>query len=105
MTIDSHCHLNQSDYAEPIDNIVQRAQQAGVQHILAVACDPNDFEELKNQLQTYSMLYGAFAIHPEYAHLPQDLNQLKEYLCSSLKVVALGRGNTRRTAKAFLGTN
>ena len=89
MTIDSHCHLDQADYNEPVDNVIQRALQAGVANILAVACNPEDFAELATQLKQYDCLYGAFGIHPEYAHEPQDLENLQHYLVQK-KVVALG---------------
>ena len=89
MTIDSHCHLCQEDYNMPIDDVIQRALTAGVGHMLAVACNPDDYIELKTLLQKYPCLFGAFGIHPEYAHLGYDLKKLKEYL-SLPCVVALG---------------
>lgn len=89
MTIDSHCHLDQADYKEPVADIVDRSLKAGVQHILAIACCPDDFEELVQQLKTYPCLYGAFGIHPEYAHQPQALDKLKQYLVKN-NAVALG---------------
>jgi len=54
-----------------------------------VACCPTDFEELTQQLKLYPCLYGAFGIHPEYAHETQSLDDLKKYLTQK-KVVALG---------------
>ena len=89
MTIDSHCHLDQADYNEPVSDIVERAQKAGVQSILAIACCPDDYAELAQQLQTWPFVYGAFGIHPEYAHLPQKLDILKAYLLEN-HAVALG---------------
>ena len=89
MTIDSHCHLDQADYNEPVSGVIQRAQTVGVQHILAIACCADDFAELAQQLKKYPSLFGAFGIHPEYAHQPQQLDNLKDYLLKS-KAVALG---------------
>ncbi len=89
MTIDSHCHLDQADYNEPIQNVIQRAGEAGVQHILAVACNPDDFPELAEQLKTYPCLYGAFGIHPEYAHKKQDIENIEKYI-KETKAVAVG---------------
>ena len=80
MTIDSHCHLDQADYNEPVSEVIQRAKSAGVQHILAIACCADDFAELAQQLKEYPSLFGAFGIHPEYAHQPQQLDNLKDYL-------------------------
>lgn len=89
MTIDSHCHIDQADYQEPIEQIIYRALQAGVKHILAVACNPSDYEELYQQQQTFPMLYTAFGIHPEYAHQSQDIALLEETLIKS-KAIAVG---------------
>ena len=89
MTIDSHCHLDQADYSESIEDIVNRAKSAGVSHILAIACNPDDFMELAEQLQYFPNLYGSFGIHPEYAHQPHDLKNLEKYLIRC-KAVALG---------------
>ena len=87
--IDSHCHLDQADYEEPVDIIIQRAEKAGVDHIMGVACNPDDFEELSKQLKQHACLYGAFGIHPEYAHKQHDLDNLKKYLIEN-RAVALG---------------
>lgn len=89
MTIDSHCHLDQADYQEPVENIVSRADKAGVKRILAIACSPDDYAELASQLKQYPCLYGAFGIHPEYAHQPLSLDVLKKYLVEN-DAVALG---------------
>ena len=89
MTIDSHCHLDQADYNEPIQNIIDRAQKAGVSSILAVACNPDDFEELAQQLTENSSLYGAFGIHPEYAHQKQDIEKIKNYI-QKYRAIAVG---------------
>ncbi len=89
MTIDSHCHLEQSDYADPIKDVIARAVSAGVDHILGVACEPKDYEELAEQMKTYPEVFGAFGIHPEHAHLEQDIEKLKKYL-KKTGAVALG---------------
>jgi len=89
MTIDSHCHLDQADYNEPVEQVIHRASQAGVTHILAVACDPDDFSELADQLKKYPSLYGAFGIHPEYAHKKQDIENIKKYV-KSAGAIAVG---------------
>lgn len=90
MTIDSHCHLDKEDYQEPISIIIKRAIEMSVDHIMAVACNPNDFEGLKELIQEYPSLYGAMGIHPEYAHEEQNLNLLKNYLIKTPRILALG---------------
>ena len=83
MTIDSHCHLDQADYTEPVEQVMKRAQKAGVNRILAVACNPDDFQELAEQLKKYPFLYGAFGIHPEYAGKNQDIENIEKYILST----------------------
>ena len=91
MTIDSHCHLDQEDYLIPVDELIQLAQKEGVQKILAVACDPQNWSELLTLLEQNQSLYGAIGIHPEYAHLDNEaaLNQMKSLFVRK-NLVAVG---------------
>ena len=89
MTIDSHCHLDQADYNEPVEQVIRRAGEAGVTHILAVACNPDDFSELADQLKKYPCIYAAFGIHPEYADKKQDIENIRKYI-KSTGAVAVG---------------
>lgn len=67
--IDSHCHLGIGTLNEEescVEDVLERAKQVNVMHILTVACDYDDVNDLKKML-SYSNIYGAFGIHPENA--------------------------------------
>lgn len=88
--IDSHCHLNAVDYDENIAAVLEEAKKTGVEKCLAVACDVNDFEELKQQLQQFSNLFGAVGIHPEYANKPYDIDMLRQFIKTTPRIVGVG---------------
>lgn len=65
--IDSHCHIGIGEEAEkgiPLSETLNRAKNAGISHILTVACSFDDIDDLKAML-TFQNVYGAFGIHPE----------------------------------------
>lgn len=65
--IDSHCHIGIGEEAEkgiPLSETLKRAENAGVSHILTVACSFKDINDLKAML-TFQNVYGSFGIHPE----------------------------------------
>ena len=76
--IDSHCHLGIGTLNEEqssVEDVLRRAKQANVTHILTVACDYDDKNDLKKML-SYSNVYGSFGIHPENA---QKYNEQYSY--------------------------
>ncbi|MBP5343815.1 MAG: TatD family hydrolase [Alphaproteobacteria bacterium] len=88
--IDSHCHLNATDYDEPVQDILKTAGQVGVKKCLAIACDVNDFDELKNQLKQFPELFGAVGIHPEYADKPFDIDVLRQFIRKTPRIIGVG---------------
>jgi len=88
--IDSHCHLSAADYDEPVADILAKAHTCGVSSCLVVACDPNDFDELKSQLQQFANLFGAVGIHPEYADQSYDINDLRKFIQKTPNIIAVG---------------
>jgi TatD DNase family protein len=72
--IDSHCHLAGREFAEDLQDVVARAQNAGVVRCLVILAAEND-EEI-DQAQTVLLAWPAarFAIgvHPHQAHVFAD---------------------------------
>ena len=88
--IDSHCHLNATDYDEKIEEILKQAEKSEVTRCLAVACDVNDFDELKQQLKQFPSLFGAVGIHPEYADKPYDIDILRQFIKKVPRIIGVG---------------
>ena len=90
--IDSHCHLSQVDYDMPVDDLIKIAEESGVQKMLNIACDTNDWDELLQVIKTHPNIYGAIGIHPEYALRDEDdfLKKLPEIFKENPKLLAVG---------------
>ncbi len=91
MYIDTHAHLNYPEIVQNIDEILDRAGNAGIEYIIIPATNYITSLEVIELIQKYDMLYGAIGIHPTELHDFHE-NQLFEIdkLAKSEKVVAIG---------------
>ena len=82
MLLDTHCHLDASEFALDRKAVIARALAAGVQGILIPAVDPSNFEIVRTL--AHSVTGGAYAlgIHPMYVQHVDDqaLVQLRHAL-------------------------
>lgn len=88
--IDSHCHLNDNQYVNEVDKIVNNFLSAGVNKAICVGCDPVSNKKAKEIASTYENVYYTVGIHPDDC---SKFNQedLEEYLKSNdKKLVAVG---------------
>ena len=90
--IDSHCHLSQVDYDMPVSDLIDIAQKEGVEKMLNIACDTNDWDELLQVIETHKNVYGAIGIHPEYAQRDEEnfLKKLPQIFKENPKLLAVG---------------
>ena len=90
--IDSHCHLSQVDYDMPVSDLIDIAQKEGVEKMLNIACDTNDWDELLQVIKTHKNVYGAIGIHPEYAQRDEEnfLKKLPQIFKENPKLLAVG---------------
>ena len=91
MLIDSHAHLNMSQFREDLPLVLERASLAGVGEILNVGYDPASIEETIALADEYPAIYAAVGIHPHHA---TDWNgyledRVKQFLLRR-KVLAVG---------------
>ena len=82
MLLDTHCHLDASEFALDREAVIARALAAGVQGILIPAVDPSNYEIVRTL--AHSVPGGAYAlgIHPMYVQHVDDqaLVQLRHAL-------------------------
>jgi len=62
--IDSHAHLNYPDVVKNIGEVLQRAEDAGVEAIIVPATTYRTSLDIVELVQKHKMLYGAVGIHP-----------------------------------------
>jgi TatD DNase family protein len=90
--IDSHAHIYYRDYAGDFDEMLQRAESAGVAAIVVVGTDIESSRESVELAEKYPHLYAAVGIHPHDAGRVSDAcyGIISDLAVSSSKVVAIG---------------
>lgn len=91
MLFDSHAHLGDRQFADDLNEVIRRAQENGVTHILNVGYDLEASRASVKLAEEYDNIYAAVGIHPhDAASVTEDtLNELRQ-LAQHDKVVALG---------------
>lgn len=89
--IDSHCHLDHPEFETDRDEVVQRALDAGLSHLVTIgAADGFDSAVRARELcKTYPAVWASVGIHPHDAATDYDIERL-EKLSNHEKVVAIG---------------
>ena len=90
--IDSHAHIYYRDYAGDFDDMLKRAEDAGVMAIVVVGTDIESSRESVELAEKYPQLYAAVGIHPHDAGrvTAACYDVIKALAVSSSKVVAIG---------------
>jgi len=89
--IDSHCHLNFHAFANDYDDVIKRAQKAGVHTIINTGTQISSSQWAVDLAKKYENLYAVVGIHPHHADKPQNnwLAEL-EQVASHPKVIGIG---------------
>lgn len=89
--IDSHCHLDASEFDADRDAVHARALAAGVQGIVIPAVERANFGAVASLCRDYEGCYPAYGIHPLFVARAEesDLSALRETLQRE-KAVAVG---------------
>jgi TatD DNase family protein len=89
--IDTHCHLDQDEFRDDLDAVLQRAREAGVEAMVAVAVSADSCDKILGLIAGKPGLYAAVGIHPNYTHeaKPGDWDRVTA-LVDRPRVVALG---------------
>jgi TatD DNase family protein len=88
---DTHAHLDFDDFDKDRDEVIARAQNAGVSYIINPGCDLKTSKKALLLSQTYKPVYASVGIHPNstFNAIPGDIMEIAR-LTSSPKVVAVG---------------
>jgi TatD DNase family protein len=92
MLIDTHCHLDFSDFDKDRKEVLNRAGQSGVKYILNISSDLASNLKTLELADAYSQVYAVLGIHPHSAKDvdSQTLNKIGELAKDNKKVVAIG---------------
>ena len=88
---DTHCHLNDEALLNQIDDVIRRANNAGVSKLLVCGWDKKSSELAVKIAKEHDCCYAAIGVHPENIDnlTESDLNDVLK-LSKEPKVVAIG---------------
>ena len=91
LLFDTHVHLNARQYNEDMEEVIERAQEAGVSRMIVVGFDHETIPLAIEIAERYDEIYAAVGWHPVDAidFTDKELTWLEE-LAGHPKVVALG---------------
>ncbi len=79
---DSHVHLDHEAFDADRPEVIERAVDAGIRHMVVPAVDADSWPRIRELCKTRSDIHPAYGLHPVYLarHAPQDLDHLNEWL-------------------------
>ncbi|REJ78605.1 MAG: TatD family deoxyribonuclease [Acidobacteria bacterium] len=93
--VDSHCHIDGPKFEEDLDQVIERAKNAGVVAMLNVGTgspEHDSFERTLELAEKYDCIFGSAGIHPhdasEYTEGVEE--RLRKLITSSDKMIAWG---------------
>lgn len=93
MLIDSHCHLDRlelSPYGGNLDGAIAAAHQRGVDLMLCVSIDMNNFPEVRAIAERYAEVYASVGVHPNETEGHDPSVEELVHLADHPKVIAIG---------------
>ena len=93
MLIDSHCHLDFSDFAPDLDGVVSRAQAAGVGTALTICTHLSRFKNVLAVAERFDRIYCSVGIHPHEAE-PESPVKADDLVDAARHPKVIGIGET-----------
>jgi len=91
MLIDTHAHLDFSEYDPDRDQVVKRAKESGVEIIINIGSSLEGSRGSVELAAKYENIYAVVGVHPHEAQdVPVDVAQIIKDLAKKKKVVAIG---------------
>lgn len=91
MLIDTHAHLDYPDFAPDFDDVLRRANEAGVTRIITIGTSVESSQRAVELAEKFPNVYAAIGVHPTYVDESGEdvISPLRE-LAKSPRVVAIG---------------
>jgi len=91
MLIETHAHLDYPDFANDFDDILRRANEAGVTRIITIGTSLASSRRAVDLAEKYSNIFAVIGVHPTTAEeTEEDITSPLRELAKSPRVVAIG---------------
>src|SRR5437764_3857165 len=91
MLIDTHAHLDFPDFANDLEDVLRRAEQADVKRIITIGTSIQSSRRAIELAERYPSVYAAIGVHPSHVQEADEdvITPLRE-LAKNPRVVAIG---------------
>src|SRR5215475_11527206 len=91
MLIDTHAHLDFPDFANDLEDVLRRAEEADVKRVITIGTSIESSRRAIELAEHYPFVYAAIGVHPSYVEEAEDdvITPLRE-LAQNPRVVAIG---------------
>jgi TatD DNase family protein len=91
MLIETHAHLDYPDFAPDFEDVLRRADEAGVTRIITIGTSVESSRRAIEIAEKYSNVYAVIGVHPSYAEeAEEDVTKPLRELAQNPRVVAIG---------------
>jgi len=90
MFIDSHCHINYSEFSHRFPAVLDNMAMAKVTHALCIGVDIPNFYQIKQLIESYDHLYGSVGVHPDFEDTPEPTIEYLVQEAQHPKIIAIG---------------
>ncbi len=91
MLVDSHVNLHGEKFAEDLDAVVFRAQEAGIGTMLNICCNISDYDDVVAVAERYKHIWASVGTHPHDAKKKPDISAQQIIdLSKHPKVIGIG---------------
>jgi TatD DNase family protein len=91
MLVETHAHLDYPDFAPDFDDVLRRANEAGVTRIITIGTSIESSRRAVELAEKYPNIYAAIGVHPTYVEESgEDVMTPLRVLAKSSRVVAIG---------------
>ena len=89
--VETHAHLDYPDFASDFDDVLRRANEAGVTRIITIGTSIESSRRAIELAEKYPNIFAVIGVHPTYAgETPDDVMTPLRELAKNPRVVALG---------------
>ena len=91
MLIDTHAHLDFPDFANDLEDVLRRAEEADVKRVITIGTSIESSRRAIELAENYPSVYAAIGVHPSHAEEAEEdvITPLRD-LAKNSRVVAIG---------------
>ena len=73
MWVDSHVNLHGEKFTDDLDEVMARAREAQISHMLTICCQLSEFDAVHTVAQNYDNMWCSVGTHPHEARHNPDI--------------------------------